>query len=946
MNRYLLMICLLLAGIGVFAQKITGSIQDQETAGPIIGASVIVLDSRLGVSTDFEGKFELEYGNLALPFTLQISFIGYETKEVEVSEPNQKFKIKLKSSSLSLDDVTVIEQRLTQKQKEEALTVETLDVMAIKETPSGSFYDGLGNMKGVDLTSASIGFKIINTRGFNSTSPVRSLQIIDGVDNQAPGLNFSLGNFLGASELDVQRVELIAGASGAFFGPAAFNGVISITTKDPFLFPGISGQVKIGERNMVETAVRAAHVWDNSEGEDKVAIKINLYYLKADDWEATNYNAVDGSPVSTGNLGAWDAVNIYGDEHRTTQSNNYTSIADQRDFPGLGVIYQSGYREIDLVDYDTRNAKFATSLHYKLNPDVELMYAFNYGTGTTVYQGENRFSLKNIRFMQNRFEIKKKNTYFFRVYATNENAGDSYDAVYTAVKMRDASRPRQDAQDAHPQSKWYTQYAQYWNQAITPLVKQIEGVQEIYDQPGPFDVDALNAILSQPENQALLQQWHGQTLGWVDSLSIPQLGVYPYLQPGTSGFDSLFNQLTTTSLADGGTKLIDRSALYHAHGEYQFHPDWADITVGGNFRQYRPISEGSIFSDTLIQNSDGSVSGNTIINSEYGFYAGITKRFLAESLKVNFTLRADKNQNFDLLFSPALSGVYTINENNTFRMTFSSAIRNPTLQDQYLYYDVGPAILIGNLTGFDSLVTVGSFRRFATSQNPDDLSYFNVDPIQPERVQTIEMGYRGTLWDRFYLDLTAYHSWYQNFIGYKLGVDLEYAPGIGIPSYVQAYRIAANSKDQVTTMGFTGGINYYISDVWTLSGNYSFNRIDLHGSDDPIIPAYNTPEHKFNIGLNARDFKMPGLPGKRWGAGVNYKWVEGFLFEGSPQFTGYIDSYGLFDAQINYTLADYNLFFKFGASNVLNNQVYQVYGGPVIGRLMYFSILYDWVNKK
>lgn len=84
------------------------------------------------------------------------------------------------------------------------------------------------------MTTASLGFKVINTRGFNSTSPVRSLQIIDGVDNQAPGLNFSLGNFLGSSELDVLKVDIVVGASGAYYGPNAFNGVISMETKSPF----------------------------------------------------------------------------------------------------------------------------------------------------------------------------------------------------------------------------------------------------------------------------------------------------------------------------------------------------------------------------------------------------------------------------------------------------------------------------------------------------------------------------------------------------------------------------------------------------------------------------------------------------------------------------------------------------------------------------------------
>src|SRR5690625_6299341 len=97
----------------------------------------------------------------------------------------------------------------------------------IKQTPTVNFYDVMGALKDVDLTAASRGYKVINTRGFNSTSPVRSLQIIDGVDNQAPGLNFSLGNFLGASELDLQKVDVIVGASSAYYGPNAFNGVIS-----------------------------------------------------------------------------------------------------------------------------------------------------------------------------------------------------------------------------------------------------------------------------------------------------------------------------------------------------------------------------------------------------------------------------------------------------------------------------------------------------------------------------------------------------------------------------------------------------------------------------------------------------------------------------------------------------------------------------------------------
>jgi outer membrane receptor for ferrienterochelin and colicin len=268
------------------------------------------------------------------------------------------------------------------------------------------------------------------------------------------------------------------------------------------------------------------------------------------------------------------------------------------------------------------------------------------------------------------------------------------------------------------------------------------------------------------------------------------------------------------------------------------------------------------------------------------------------------------------------------------------------MADQYLYYDVGRAILIGNLNGKDSLVTLDSFVE-AINSTPTfgwtKLSFFDVDPIRPEQVQTIELGYRGMINKKFYVDITYYHSWYQHFIGYNIGVDIDYNPANVLPSVFQVYRIAANAVDQVTTQGVNVGANYYLGNNWVFNANYSWNKLDLKNSDDPIIPAFNTPENKFNIGVNGRDFKVFGI--RNIGFGANFKWIEGFEFEGSPQFTGFVDTYYLVDAQVNYRWVDKNLTFKLGASNLLDNRVYQVYGGPQVGRLAYFSISYDWVNR-
>ena len=224
------------------------------------------------------------------------------------------------------------------------------------------------------------------------------------------------------------------------------------------------------------------------------------------------------------------------------------------------------------------------------------------------------------------------------------------------------------------------------------------------------------------------------------------------------------------------------------------------------------------------------------------------------------------------------------------------------------------------------------------------LDSFNVAPIRPEQVRTIEVGARTTIGDALYLDATYYYSFYTNFIGFNIGVDLGFS-GTNITS-AQAYRVSANATDRVTTQGFSLGGNYYFGDYFSLNGNYSWNVLNT-ATEDPIVPAFNTPEHKYNIGLSGRDVPMNlgSIVVNDFGFNVTYKWVDGFIFEGSPQFTGFIDSYGLLDAQINFTSRKINTTFKIGASNLLNNEVFTVYGGPRIGRLAYVSATYNFEKR-
>jgi outer membrane receptor protein involved in Fe transport len=915
-------------------RTIKGTIKDKKTAESLIGASVMIQGTSTGTATDFDGNFTLKTDK-PLPLVLVVNYMGYIKLEYTVSSTDKPLAIKLEQNITELKEAEVRDSRITEKQKQNPITVETMDATAIKQTPAANFYEGLAHLKGVDLTSASIGFKIINTRGFNSTSPVRSLQLIDGVDNQSPGLNFSLGNFLGASELDVQKVDLIVGASSAYYGPNAFNGVINMQTKSPFLYPGLSASVKVGERSLFEGAVRWAQVFKNKKGDDKFAYKFNMFYLRANDWEANNYDATLQSRDGKNNPGGYDAVNIYGDEYqdRNVQYGGFTT------FTGLNRFYRTGYKEVDLVDYNTKNLKTSLSFHYKPTKNHELIYAFNFGTGTTIYQGDNRFSLRDILFFQNRIEYRKDDDFFIRAYATNEDAGNSYDAYNTALRLQGYAKRDED---------WSKDYKDQWSSEPSFIQDRIDALPGMPYSEFPYPpgyIQSREAYLSRFYSDSI-RHYHQLAAQFANgSRNLPGRvsrnnelnAAREFYAPGTQRFDSAFNAITSRTSQEGGSRFFDKSGLYHIMGEKRFKLNSYAFVVGANARLYRPNSAGTIFSDT---------GSSRISNWEVGSFVGVERKLIENKIKITTTVRLDKNQNFKPLISPAISLVYSPNRKQTIRLSFSSAIRNPTLTDQYFYLPVGRAILIGNLNGYNNLITLNSLNNFrnAPLPNRDTLEYFNVNPVKPERVQTIEFGYRIDLFDKLFIDMNGYYSIYQDFLGFRIGIDAN-IDSLSIIRSATAYRVTTNSADIVTTHGFTIGANYYLKRAIGFNANYSWNVLDRKNSNDPIIPAFNTPEHKYNLGISGRDMiiKLGEKKSPYWGYAINYKWIQGFLFEGSPQFTGFVPTYDMVDVQLNKKIVSskFNTTIKLGANNLLNNQQIQVFGGPRIGRMIYLSIVVD-----
>ncbi|PJA05271.1 MAG: hypothetical protein COX71_07590, partial [Flavobacteriales bacterium CG_4_10_14_0_2_um_filter_35_18] len=320
MKKLLSILFVLFLGSTLMAQTtVSGTVKDAKSGDPLPGVSIKVVGKSLGTTTDFDGKFSFKVSQ-DVPFKLEVSFVGYDTQTVDVTKNNASLSIALSEANNRLDEVIVSASRTPESIRESPVTVEHFDIRDIKNTTAVSFYDGLENLKGVQINTSSLTFRSVNTRGFATIANTRFVQLVDGMDNASPALNFVMGNLVGMSEMDVKSVELLPGASSALYGANAFNGILFMTSKSPFEYQGISAYVKSGYTDQKaagtnqywDTGIRMAHAFS-----DKFAGKVSFSYLKGTDWEANDFRD-NTNPANTPSSPGYDGLNIYGDEVATT----------------------------------------------------------------------------------------------------------------------------------------------------------------------------------------------------------------------------------------------------------------------------------------------------------------------------------------------------------------------------------------------------------------------------------------------------------------------------------------------------------------------------------------------------------------------------------------------------------------------------------------------------
>ena len=980
-----LIACLFSVNANAQSVTVSGTVTNGSTKENVPAVSVLVKGTDKGTFTNSNGAFSLKVTKL--PVVLVFSSIGYERQEATVSDATQPLSIDFKVNSTLGQEVVVAAARAPQRLLESPVTVERLNRAKLLASASPTAYEAMTNEKGVDVHTASLTFRTVTTRGFVSSGNTRLNQLIDGMDNQAPGLNFSVSSIVGLTDLDVDNIEILAGASSALYGSGGMNGTVLITSKNPFKYQGLSFNIKQGIMHVDKKQRNSAPYYNWSFRwakaiKNKLAFKIGAELLKGSDWEAEDYRNKQQIGVLSKVVGGnrnndpnFNGVNIYGDETSanmdgfaqlvtrsissgiTGSSSALTSLANfyfntqgnpvyptnaqyggaigfilsqlgpltpaqitaitttlQTQFLPLynGVknnyyhnasISRTGYAEQDLVDYNTLNVKVTGGVHYKINDKIEASINTYFGTGTTVYTGAERYSLRNFKMAQHKAEVKAKN-WMVRGYTTQENAGDSYISGALGAFLNESY---------NPSGTWFPTY----------IITYSETRRQLANAGIILSDDSLHRIARR-------------------AVEVNRL------QPGTPAYNAAANKIKGTAVNKPfGAKFLDKSDLYAAETQLNVSDmghfsNMVEVIAGLSWKQWAMNSQGTIFSDTT----------QIIRVNEYGAYVQLKKKLLKDVLTLSASGRYDKQTNFKGKLTPRLTAVIRVAKDNNVRLSYQTAYRFPSNQNQYISLRLGggSSFLIGCLPEFQTYYKLNStLPGYIASSvfNTDGTGYRNgtfadsgrlvkavYKPVIPETVTSFEIGYKGVVGKKLLLDAYYYYSVYDDFLVNEAVVQSRTGAKGEVYSAFSSNNLSyvKNSTNKVKSYGWAVGLEYQLMQKYVLYGNVFSDQ--LRNLEKDVISFFNAPKYRYNIGLKNENVCH------NIGFNVVFKWQDNNYYEGTF-VTGTLPYFGWWDGQVTYRPAGTKSTFRVGGTNLGNQYQRTGYGSPSVGGLYYFSYGYN-----
>lgn len=320
-------------------------------------------------------------------------------------------------------------------------------------------------------------------------------------------------------------------------------------------------------------------------------------------------------------------------------------------------------------------------------------------------------------------------------------------------------------------------------------------------------------------------------------------------------------------------------------GDYQYHMTTASdrlfVTAGLSFRYQTIDTRGSLMLDTHRDNMSGA-------------YAQLEYHF-TDQFKGVAASRWDRSTLYSPQFSPKLAFVWSPHPDHSFRIGYNKAFQAPNYSELYLHV-LHPTAL---------------------------LAYFGNDNLSVEKIDGLELGYKGIFKNTLFLTVDGYYNELYDFITDLLpGVNPAYHGQEIIDGKLRTVWSYGNSG-KVTESGVEVGANYYLTDEWIVNGNYSLFDFTVveQGSNDQILP--NAPRDKLNGGITYRNpagyeanVTVKYVPSYPWAAGI---------------YQGPILAYTLVNVAASYKFNP-NLQFSLNVSNLLDRRHYEIFGGSLLGR--------------
>ena len=898
---------------------ISGKIMDGDM--PLIGATVLIMSTAAGTYTDDNGFYKIST-DLQNSFEIRVSYIGYENQYASFDKNGSiEHDFNLVASRGALDAIVVGASKYEERIIEAPVAIYKMSSAELKRQGGTDFYDAIANMRGLQAQTSSLFLPSYNTRGFSDPGNFRFKQQQDGYDLTNP-IGLAIGNTVGVSDLDISSVELVHGASSALYGSDAFNGVLRLYSKNPFDFPGVSFQTKsgvtvqdaAGVNPYFEQDLRVAHLFN-----EKLAFKFDFNYKRAYDWIADddshrlpagqwdNRAYYEGLSFDNpdGNL-AYDALHRLGDEY----GNGVGKIWSLNHLVGPngdtlsfapGTLTRTGISEKDLfttsdfINNKMENFRANFSFFYRPAEGWEMEYTYKHSFSDWLIRSSSTFP--QFDYLQ-RFHLFRlsKGGLTFRAY---NHKLDNYKGTWSANSAADAIQ-----QALNPNADWATDFAEKYTE--TGSLKDARDYADRYLPDGPeFNKEDFDAAL-------------GATSQNTDYTGSP---------------NGIIN----------GSQAVDFSNYSNVDLDYDFGSALpVKLQLGANYRRYHIESGGAFY-------NDGPLGFDApIIVNQFAGYAQASKEFLDDKLKISAAIRADKQTDYNLNISPRATAVMKLGEKNNhiFRASYLTGFRNPSIQEGFFRLQLTSVYtIIGSAQrSLENFIYEGGSGTNYTMEEILAETAPDFKAVQPEKNTSFELGYKTIVNNKFRIDLSTYYTEYQNFINRP---NIFFKPGT---ADFQIFAIRQNRSETVIGLGAGVGLDYLITDNFTLSASYdwsSYDSPDYEPTNEDIDDAvekeaflrslqFNIPEHRANVALTGKQLGA----NDRFGFTINTRYNGSFNYY-SNLGEAEIPSYTSTDMAITYAMPAWGTTLKFGSTNSFRQEYVPIYGAPQIGSVYYVGIRYE-----